>query len=101
EFSGQGHGTHCAGIVAGAREPARGPRYGVAPAAEILSARVLGDDLGGRDGWVLDALDWAVLSGAHVASMSFAARRTAEAAGAFEDALQEAARKGTTVVAAA
>jgi subtilisin len=41
-----GHGTHCAGLIAGRRVPQRGPRYGVAPRAELISIRVFasGDD---------------------------------------------------------
>ncbi len=39
---GIGHGTHCAGLVAGALVAADGPRYGIAPAAEVTSLRVFG-----------------------------------------------------------
>jgi hypothetical protein len=39
-----GHGTHCAGLIAGSRVPKSGPRYGVAPNARIVSVRVFGDD---------------------------------------------------------
>jgi len=96
-----GHGTHCAGIIAGAERPAVGPRYGVAPEVEVLSARVLDARLLGADGDVLAGLNWAVASGCSVASLSFAGRATHEAKGAFEDGVKVAVSKGTLVVAAA
>jgi subtilisin family serine protease len=67
---GHGHGTHCAGIVCGPARPAHGPRFGVAPAAELLVGKVLDDDGSGPERQILAGLDWAVASGVHVVSMS-------------------------------
>jgi len=39
-----GHGTHCAGLIVGARAPQQGVRYGIAPAAEVTPIRVFGTD---------------------------------------------------------
>ncbi|MCE7741952.1 MAG: S8 family serine peptidase [Candidatus Heimdallarchaeota archaeon] len=62
---GYGHGTHCAGIAAG-----KGILNGVAPNAWLMNGRV-GDDGGQLEiTWLLKAIDWAVLSGADIISMS-------------------------------
>jgi subtilisin len=69
-----GHGTHCAGIAAGARIPARGPRYGVATGAELLIGKVLsnrGTSLGRS---VIAGIEWAILSGCKVISLSLGSR---------------------------
>lgn len=57
-MDGQGHGTACAGLVAGART-------GVAPGARILAIRVGGVE---RQFWA--GLQFAIERGAHVLSMS-------------------------------
>ena len=67
---GNGHGTLCAGIACGPEQPAHGPRYGVAPAAELYVARVLDDDADGTDGQVLAGIDWAVRNRCAIVSLS-------------------------------
>ena len=63
-----GHGTHCAGTVAGA--DVDGTRIGVAPGvSRILACKVLGGN-GRGTAAIADALWWAVGQGAHVISMS-------------------------------
>jgi subtilisin family serine protease len=63
-----GHGTHCAGTIAG--RDVNGYRYGVAPGVEeLLVAKVLGAE-GGSTGALMRAMLWALESGAHVMSMS-------------------------------
>ncbi|MFJ5556840.1 S8 family serine peptidase [Streptomyces sp. NPDC093250] len=69
-----GHGTHCAGTVAGPVKPQQGPRYGVAPEARILAAKVLSNAGKGPDGQILAGMAWAVSHGARVISMSLGAR---------------------------
>ena len=59
----QGHGTACAGIVAGTGR--QGLRTGVAPQATLMALRVGGVE---RNYW--DALEFAVENGADVVSMS-------------------------------
>ena len=74
DFTGEGdgdrvgHGTHCAGIIAG-RE-FNGYRYGVAPGIdELLVGKVAGTQGGSTDA-LMKAILWALDSGAHVMSMS-------------------------------
>ena len=74
DFTGEGdgdrigHGTHCAGIIAG--RDVNGYRYGVAPGVdELLVAKVVGADGGSTDA-LMKAMLWALESGAHVMSMS-------------------------------
>ena len=70
-----GHGTHCAGVIAGAARPIGGLRYGVAPGVSLIVAKVLGDDGRGWDNDIIEAMDWAVDQGARVLSMSLGAAR--------------------------
>lgn len=100
---GNGHGTHCAGVVAGPRQSSGGRRYGVAPDVELLVGKVL-DDLGnGQDEWMLDGIDWARDRGAHVVSLSLGAGRDPGGAIAvpYEVMAGELLALGILVVAAA
>jgi subtilisin family serine protease len=100
---GNGHGTLCAGIACGPRQPAQGPRYGVAPAAELYIARVLDDDADGTDGNVLAGIDWAVRNRCAIVSLSIG---TPVAAGdsypmVYEQAAARALGEGTLLIAPA
>jgi subtilisin family serine protease len=53
-----GHGTHVAGIVAGSGRASQGLYAGIAPDADIVALRVLGDDCSGKTSDVIDALEW-------------------------------------------
>merc|ERR1740121_1645890 len=61
----QGHGTHCAGTVAGVS-------FGVAPSSAVQSVKVLSDRGSGRMSWSYYALDWLATNPTRpaVASMS-------------------------------
>jgi len=89
---GQGHGTHCAGTVAGAT-------YGVAPAATIRSVKVLGDQGAGAWSWSVGALDWLATSGIRpaIASMSLGGSGVVRSLG---DAVTAATTAGVIVVVA-
>ncbi len=52
-YTGEGHGTHTAGIIGGST-------YGVAKKVDLVALRVLDCSGGGELDWVLDALEWAV-----------------------------------------
>ena len=57
-----GHGTHVAGLIAGAAgQTADTSSYsGIAPGARLVNLRALGDDGSGTVSTVVDAIDWAV-----------------------------------------
>lgn len=64
-----GHGTHCAGTIAGRKIDGKF-RIGVAPGVKkLLIGKVLGEGGGGSDTLVA-AIQWAMQNGAHVISMS-------------------------------
>ncbi len=90
-----GHGTHVAGIIAGTT--ASGGSYsGIAPEAQLLNARVIGDDEKGSTTSIIEAIDWAVANGADVISMSLGAPTQLDAA--MDDAIREAVASGVAVV---
>ncbi len=72
---GLGHGTHCAGIIAGPAQGLGGRRYGVAPAAQLLVGKVLSDKGLGSDDGVIDGIHWALSRGARVISLSLGSSR--------------------------
>jgi subtilisin family serine protease len=63
---GFGHGTHVASIITGS-----GDRYqGVAPDAKLLNGKVLDDNGGGYESWIIAGMEWAARGGADVVNMS-------------------------------
>jgi len=89
----QGHGTHCAGT-------AGGDSYGVAPAAQVRSVKVLSDQGSGSWSWSYSALDWLATSSVRpaIASMSLGGAGTISG---MRDAVNAAVSAGVTVVVAA
>ncbi|MFE6026590.1 S8 family peptidase [Streptomyces niveus] len=67
---GFGHGTHVASIVGGSGKASGGTRQGVAPAAELMIGKVLGDDGFGSESQVIAGMEWAAAKGAEVVNMS-------------------------------
>ncbi|WP_345656681.1 S8 family peptidase [Streptomyces siamensis] len=65
-----GHGTHVAGTIAGTGVASDGHRKGVAYEAELLNAKVLGDDGSGTMSGIMAGMEWAAQHGAKVANMS-------------------------------
>jgi serine protease AprX len=59
-YDDNGHGTHVSGIIAGNGHDTWGARAGIAPAANIVSLKVLDERGGGYISNVIAALDWAV-----------------------------------------
>ena len=100
---GHGHGTHCAGVVAGTTAPHAGPRYGVAPGVTLLIGKVLDDDGNGDDDQIMAGIQWAVAQGADIISMSLGSRRPlhGEYSTPYERLARVLARKGILLVAAA
>ena len=98
-----GHGTHCAGILRGPKDPAARPRYGVASDADLYVAKVLDGHANGSDGDILAGIDWAIRNGCAVVSMSLG---TAVLAGTpysevYEQIARRALAAGTVLLAAA
>lgn len=93
-----GHGTHCAGTAAG-QQPAQGPRYGVAPSADLLIGKVLGDNGFGVDRGIFAGIAWAVRNRCAVISMSLGS--VAPPSRAYELAARRAMRRGSLIIAAA
>lgn len=98
-----GHGTHCAGVIAGKKNPSVGRRYSVAPDAALLIGKVLNNDGEGSDDWILDGMDWAQEQGAQIISMSLGSLRAKDEA--FDELYERTAKRlldeGVLVVAAA
>lgn len=100
---GNGHGTHCAGVIAGAAQPQGVPRYGVAPGATLLIGKVLNQRGEGFDDQILEGLAWAVGLGASVVSLSLGSRRAngEPYSGVYEDLAQNLLDQDVLLIAAA
>jgi subtilisin len=84
-----GHGTACAGII-----------HGLAPAAELVSVRVLGPDNRAHGLAFAAALEWVVSQGIGVANLSLSSRRES-LFGAFHDLADQAYFANSVLVCAA
>ena len=63
-----GHGSHCAGIVAG--DGTSGTKTGMAPGAQIMALKVLGANGSGSNSNIQSAMQYAMNNGADIVSMS-------------------------------
>ncbi|MEM2249870.1 MAG: S8 family serine peptidase [Candidatus Bathyarchaeia archaeon] len=90
-----GHGTHCAGIVA-----ANGILKGVAPGALLINAKVLGKDGTGQVSWAIKGFEWAAQQGAKIFSMSFGAAPT-DGTGPMDKAINAIVEKYNIIAVAA
>ena len=102
DFTGEGvedlngHGTHCAGIIAARRN---GVGFvGTAPRAELLIAKVLSNQGSGQLDWIADGIDWAVAEGAQIISLSLGSMGDSPA---LFEAVHAALAKGVIVICAA
>lgn len=84
-----GHGTACAGIV-----------HSLAPAAELVSVRVLGPDNRGKGAIFAAGLEWAIERGASVVNLSLSSRSEALMA-VFHDLADQAYFANVLLVCAA
>ncbi|MFW9777814.1 MAG: S8 family serine peptidase [Candidatus Heimdallarchaeota archaeon] len=90
------HGTHVAGIAAG-----NGLLKGVAPGATLMNAKVLDGRFGsGFTSWIVKGMDWAILNGADIISMSLGGFG-GDASLLYSVAAEAAWQNGTILVAAA
>ncbi|GAA1569998.1 hypothetical protein GCM10009789_24450 [Kribbella sancticallisti] len=67
---GNGHGTHVSSLIVGSGAGSDGARQGVAPAAELISGKVLADDGFGQESWVIAGMEWAAAQDADVVNLS-------------------------------
>lgn len=67
---GNGHGTHVSSLIVGSGAGSDGARQGIAPAAELISGKVLADDGRGQESWVIAGMEWAAGQGADVVNLS-------------------------------
>jgi len=91
-----GHGTHCAGIVA-ARDNNIGV-VGVAPDADLYAVKALDSSGSGYLSDIIAGIEWAVNNGMSIANMSLGADIDVQA---FHDACDAANMAGLVLVAAA
>jgi len=92
-----GHGTAVAGVVGAVTNNGVGVA-GVAWHVKLMPVKVLNrDGVGATDG-IIRGLNWAVAHGARVINMSLGGASRSQA---FQDAINNAYRHGTTIVAAA
>lgn len=71
----QGHGTHCAGIIAAARNGSG--VVGVAPEASLYAVKVLDKDASGLFSWSIAGIDWCMNQpGINIINMSLGADST-------------------------
>jgi subtilisin family serine protease len=84
-----GHGTACASVV-----------HALAPAAELVSVRVLGADNRGKGVAFAAGLEWAIEAGAHVINLSLSSRSEAMF-GTFHELADRAYFGGSLLVSAA
>ncbi|MCU0393008.1 MAG: S8 family peptidase [Thermoflexibacter sp.] len=96
---GNGHGTHCAGIV-GARNNSTGV-VGVAPMSSIYAVKVLSDSGSGQLSWILAGLSWALQNKMDVVSMSLGSSGARGPIAAYTSAIEQLLSAGIVVVAAA
>jgi len=62
-YDDNGHGTHVAGIIAGNGYDSRGDKAGIAPAATLVSLKVLDQYGQGRISRIIAALNWVAANG--------------------------------------
>lgn len=103
ESDGNGHGTHCAGVACGPRQPRSLPRYAVAYAADLLVGKVLGNSGRGTDSGIIAGIQWALNERADIISMSLGSPvgEGQNYSQVFEQIGRRAIRRGTLIIAAA
>lgn len=99
-FQNPGHGTHCAGSVAGTGL-VDGGIEGLAPGISMMPLRFLGEDGSGDLNNAIKAIDFAVEKGAQIISASWGATVPRSTAAPLLEAIKRADDKGVIFIAAA
>ncbi|MDT0443841.1 S8 family serine peptidase [Streptomyces johnsoniae] len=97
-----GHGTHVAATLGGSGAAGDGSRRGVAPAADLLIGKVLGDDGLGSESAVIAGMEWAAAEGADIVNMSLGSAGPSDGTDPLSRAVDElTAATGTLFVVSA
>jgi serine protease AprX len=96
-----GHGTHISGIISGSGKSSDGRFKGIAPQAQIISAKVLKGDGSGRMSDVMAAIEWAVELGVQVINLSLGTPGSSDGNDALSKLCDKAVEQGTVVCVAA
>ncbi|MFX1509350.1 MAG: S8 family serine peptidase, partial [Promethearchaeota archaeon] len=70
-FDLNGHGTYCAGLVAGTGFASGGNYTGIAPGSHLMSAKVLLGDGTGYSSWIIRGIEWSITNGADIILLPF------------------------------
>ena len=97
-FDLNGHGTYCAGLIAGTGT-ASGKYTGIAPGAHLLSAKVLLANGTGYTSWVIRGIEWSLTRGADIILMPFST--FGMPGDPLSQSIRESGEQGVLVVAAA
>ena len=89
-----GHGTWCCGAIG-----ANGKMVGVAPECELYSVKVMRDDGTGNVKDIIAGLEWCLINGIDVISMSLGGPKPSDSR--YHHVMQELYKRGTLIVAAA
>ncbi|MEG4622826.1 S8 family serine peptidase [Microcoleus sp. w1-18aA5] len=96
---GNSHGTHCIGTACGFKD-LNGRRYGIAHKSTIYVGKVLSNAGSGAGAWILAGMEWAIVNGCQVISMSLG-NTTRTPSTAYETVGRRALQNGCLIVAAA
>ncbi|MGW6400365.1 S8 family peptidase [Streptomyces sp. NPDC055134] len=88
----QGHGSHVASTVAGTGAASGGKEQGVAPDADLLIGKVLGDNGSGSTSGIIAGMQWAVDQHADVISMSLGSTEVGDCSDPMGVAAEEIAK---------
>lgn len=92
-----GHGTHVASIVGGSGAASSGTRRGVAPRADLLIGKVLGDDGYGSESQVIAGMEWAAAEHAKVVNMSLGSDAPSDGTDPMSQAVDTLSASGRTL----
>ncbi|MFJ9516815.1 S8 family serine peptidase [Kitasatospora sp. NPDC101801] len=92
-----GHGTFVASEIAGTGAASKGAQRGVATGAKLLVGKVLDDSGSGTDSQIIAGMQWAVDSGADVASMSLGSSEPTDCTDPMSVAAQSLAKSSKTL----
>jgi len=103
-YDDNGHGTHCAGIIAGAGD-GNGANAGVAPAAELVGVKVLDSNGSGSMSTVIAGIEWCIENkdelGIDIISLSLGSSGSSDGSDANCQAANAAVDAGIVTVVAA